>query len=1028
MSDIEKGERRPNILRNETTLSKVSGHFDTPLAVVQRRDTVQHTNPSARVVAEFRTLSLQVTDTQHAVNVTQAARKSVVKDIVDLEWHTLLADEVCNRLGVSSKSGLDSPMVTRRLQRDGKNSIPPPPRHILKKIFWATFGGFGSLLLVASIICFIAWRPLGDPNPSMANLALAVVLLIVIVIQAVFNLWQDYTTGLVMASITNMLPSEVTVIRNGEISKVVATELVIGDLVKISLGCKVPADIRLIDVSSDLKFDRSILTGESNPVGASSESTDPNFMESRNIALQGTLCTNGSGLGVCVGMGSNTVFGRIAKQATQERPGRTTLEAEILRLVLIIASLAAAVVILIVILWAAWLRKDHPDFIPVPVLLINCVSVAVAFIPEGLPVCVTLASAMKKANILCKSLSTVESLGAVDVILSDKTGTLTQNRMTVVNVALYDGSVKFGATEAREEATKDNYSVKSLAASAGLCNDAEFGTGQDDPLEVRKINGDATDSGLLRFSESVHPVDIYRREWVEVGKLPFNSLNKFAIKLFRAPSNVSSTSGPTVLPLAPNDFLLIIKGAPDIISARCSSYLSRDGRQLPLDATALATLRAAQESFASHGQRVLLLAQKVIRPSSMDEYIWDDLQLLGLVALVDPPREDARQTVEGDFASTGAAIAKSIGIITSPHVCSLSDLDLVDSIGKYSDKPEHKKISAITISGPEMMTMKESQWKQVLMFDEIVFARTTPHQKLQIVKMFPRRRMYINDVPALKQADVGVAIAGGSEVATEAADLILLDKFSAIVTAIQYGRLCFENLRKSTLYLLPAGSFSELMPVLLNTIFGLPQALSSIQMIIICIFTDVAPASFHDLLTRKPRNRRTERLVDWKLLLHAYGFIGILESLTAMTGAFYFGYQKNGIPFSALWLKYGDYGVDPDYFAEVTTRLNFYNLVMIQWFNLMASRTRRLSIFQQNPLWGAKTRNLWLIPAMATALVLACFFSYVEWFQKVLLTRGINIEYYFLPLAYGVVILFLDETRKFLNRKFPNSILAKVAW
>jgi len=278
-----------------------------------------------------------------------------------------------------------------------------------------------------------------------------------------------------------------------------ATELVFGDIVTITLGSKVPADLRLVEVSSDLRFDRSILTGESNAIPGTVECTDPNFMESRNIALQGTLCTSGSGIGVCVGLGDGTVFGRIAKQATSERPARTTLEVEILRFVIIIASLAVGVAILIVILWASWLRRYHPGFITVPVLLVDCVSVAVAFIPEGLPVCVTLsltviAGAMRKSNILCKSLSTVESLGAVSVIASDKTGTLTQNRMTAVNIAI--GQTPYNVAEAREIAVKggqEGESIKALAAIAGLCNDASFEISDiDEPAELRKVNGDAT--------------------------------------------------------------------------------------------------------------------------------------------------------------------------------------------------------------------------------------------------------------------------------------------------------------------------------------------------------------------------------------------------------------------------------------------------------------------------------------------------------------------------------------------------------
>ncbi|SGY21437.1 BQ5605_C016g08237 [Microbotryum silenes-dioicae] len=1047
-----------------------------------RANSIAGQAPTLQLPVEFRTMTINVTETQtHPENKSESKNKDPAMRLADVEWHKLSSEEVCERLGVIPAVGLDLEMAQRRLAKDGKNVISPPPQNLPKKIFFFVFGGFGTLLFGAAVVCIIAWKPLGNPHPDPSNLALAIVLLIVIALQTFFNAWQDHSTGRAMASISGMLPSDVLVCRDGNTFKIAAADLVSGDIVKITLGSKVPADLRLIECSSDLRFDRSILTGESNPISATTHNTDPNFMESHNIALQGTLCLSGSGLGVCVALGDNTVFGRIAKAATGARPVKTSLEVEISRFVLIIGSLACVVALSIVIFWFAFLRRYYPSFISVSALLINCVSVAVAFVPEGLPVCVTvsltvIAGSMKKKNIMCKTLSTVESLGSVDVICSDKTGTLTQNRMTVTEVVIGDSVIHVKEAQRmvmNKAEHPEGAAVEVLASIAGLCNDAAFES--DDiglPTHERKINGDATDTGLFRFAEdAVDSCTKLREFWVCVGKLAFNSKNKFAIKVFQPLTalEVDIVVAPAIAADAyrPEDYLMLVKGAPDVLMKRCSTYLTPDGNVLPLDEAAMAFISERQIELAGQGKRVLMLTKKLIRANIVKDNIDDedalmdfnfDLTIVGLAALVDPLKDDTAETVRvcrgagirfmmvtGDMSVTAVSIARSAGIITTNKVHGLEDLqrDLLEGmIEPYDiDTVANRPLRAIALSGAELLTMTASQWAQVATFDEVVFARTSPQQKLQIVKTYQESGSTValfgdgvNDAPALKQADVGVAVAGGSEVAMEAADLILLDDFSAIVVGIESGRLCFENLRKSILYLLPAGSFSELMPVLLNVFFGLPQVLSNIQMILICAVTDVLPALSlcyekpeADLLSRKPRNRKKERLADAKLICHAYFFLGIIESLTSLVGAFYFGFQRKGVPFSSLWLNYSDAPIDPKMLAHAQS-IYFFNLVIIQWFNLLSTRTRRLSIFSQPPWGSERTRNYRLFPAMVAALLLAVFFSTVPLLQRVLKTATPGIEYYGLPLGYGVAMLTLDEVRKAINRRYPKGLMARVAW
>ncbi|CAD6589175.1 MAG: hypothetical protein TREMPRED_005278, partial [Tremellales sp. Tagirdzhanova-0007] len=643
---------------------------------------------SSRIVGEFRTLSIHVTESAQRP-IESVAKRGAAPELADLDWHTLSLDEVLQRLSVNPKVGLDGEQAKRRLQQNGPNVITPRRANPILKYGGYIFGGFGSLLLVAAILCFIAWKPLGEPDPEASNLALAIVLLIVIAIQAAFNAWQDWSTGRVMASIAGLLPSDVVVLRDGEQRHIEARELVTGDLVLLSLGKKLPADLRFVEVSLDLRLDRAVLTGESEPIPGTVDQTDVNMLETKNIGLQGTLCVGGSGMGVVVQTGDNTVFGRIASLSSTGAPFMTTLQRELLHFVLIIVALAIIVAILIVILWGAWLKKDHPGFITNSGIVIDVVSVCVAFIPEGLPVCVTLslaiiANALAKNKVLCKSLLTVETLGSVNVICSDKTGTLTRNQMTVTNAAVLDD--EFDAIQARDRLVvkaQNADCIKQIAAVAGICNAAQFDEStHDQPVDLRKINGDATDSAILRFAESLSPVNHSNADWNEVFKLNFNSKTKFMLKLVSPALNAPTVAPASAhAPCTSRDLMLLVKGAPDILLKRCGFINDPVTCQpVPLDRMAQSKVVAVQEAWAAKGQRVLLLAKRVIsRDDIPKDLAFDhpdfanhvnislnqDLTIVGLIGLVDPPRAEIPETVRilrgagirffmvtGDFALT----------------------------------------------------------------------------------------------------------------------------------------------------------------------------------------------------------------------------------------------------------------------------------------------------------------------------------------------------------------------------------------
>ncbi|KAH9219783.1 hypothetical protein DL95DRAFT_358479 [Leptodontidium sp. 2 PMI_412] len=1091
-ADVEAGEgrSRPNLQRSSSNISINSAH--------SRRGSI---DPASALPIQYRTVSFQIAESsqKNAADIKKA-KQSAAKELGDLDWHTITPEDIYTRLSVSPNQGLSSEQAKRRLTEYGKNIPSPPPTHYFQTIFGYFFKGFGSILLVGSILVFVSWKPLGDP-PAQANLALAIVLLAVFFIQAGFNAWQDWSSSRVMASITTMLPDSCLILRDGARVTVMAHDIVPGDIMYLKAGNKLPADVRFVEISSDARFDRSILTGESAPLPGTVMTTDLNYLETRCIGLQGTHCISGSGIGVVVSTGDSTVFGKIAKLTNAPKTGLTPLEREVLNFVIVICSIMFVMILVVIIVWAAYLRKSHPGWITVPLLIVDCVSVAIAFIPEGLPIALTAsltitANIMRKNQILCKSLKTVETLGSVSVICSDKTGTLTKNKMFVTECSI--GMHNMTPESARDEMMANSQdkqggpssnAVAQLRAVAGLCNSGEFDAATFNmPIQERKINGDATDQAVLRFSETLGPVSELREMWIKTFELAFNSKNKYMIRTFELAKKEGldlAISKAEAASFQAEDTLLLIKGAPDVLIGRCNNYTSTEGETKVLDSTTRNTIEEIKNTWSAQGKRVILLARKTVSkaqiktiPSSSNfedevaQHARTGLTLVGIVGIVDPPRDEIPSVVKtlrragirifmvtGDFALTAQAIATECGIVSNPSqlvkdVSALARDDTYSISGESirEDKviihvPSNSDIkSSIVISGPELIALNEHQWDQLCKYDEIVFARTTPEQKLRIVREFQGRDEIVamtgdgvNDAPSLKAADIGIALGSGSDIAIEAADMVLLESFSAIVEAVQYGRVVFDNLKKTIAYLLPAGSFSEFWPVMTNVLFGIPQILSSFLMIIICCFTDCAAATVlayetpeADVLLRKPRKPRTDRLVDWQLIVQAYGFIGVIETLCSFTMSYWF-LERQGIPFSNLWFKYGKLPdtIDPDHAASqynVASSIYFINLVVMQWFALLALRTRRLSIFQHPPLFNRLTQNWYLFPAMAFALVMAIFWLYVPKFQSVLGTTEVPVEHFFFPAAFGIGILFLDEARKWGVRRWPGGILDKCAW
>ncbi|KAG6270172.1 hypothetical protein E4U48_003985 [Claviceps purpurea] len=1095
--DEEEGQVRRRS-RSRTGLHRSNSNDSLAIRSIHGRTSI---DPGVTLPIQYRTISFQIEESKGKERAELARASEVAaKDLSDLEWHTIASHEVTSRLVTSSTIGLSEPQAKRRLQEYGRNAPSPPKTNRALTIFGYFFKGFGGILLISSILVFISWKPLGEPNPAVANLALAIVLLVVFFIQAAFTMFQDWSTSRVMSSIKDMLPEHCQVIRDSQVADLAAEELVPGDVVLVKAGNKLPADLRFIEVSPDIKFDRSVLTGESRPIAGTVDCTDNNYLETHNIGLQGTHCIIGSATGIVVATGDRTVFGRIATLTNEPKTQMTTLEKEVLHFVLFICAIMLTMIIIVIVVWAAWLRKDHPDWINVPTLIVDCVSIAVAFIPEGLPIAITAgltitANLMRKNKILCKSLKTVETLGAVSMICSDKTGTLTQGKMAVSDCSI--GSNNLSVEELRKSMASDDNSSKDaesvrvfgqLASLSALCNGAEMDAAQADvPIEKRNIFGDATDTAVLRFSEILAPgnVNYFRSCWKKVFELAFNSKNKFMIRCFAISRHeaLDRTLTPQdATDFEDNDLLLTIKGAPDVLIERCSHFLAPSGEVAELTQEAKATFEHIKNMYSSQGKRCLLLARKMLKAAQIPgenpdyekltmEEAKTGITLVGFVAIIDPLRPEIPEVVStlrgagirfsmvtGDFALTALSIARDAGIVTSLHVDSVAQLErTAPEIEIPSDDHEvEKQISpssssplsprgALVISGPELTTLTDHQWTTLTEYEEVVFARTTPEQKLRIVREYQKNSVVamtgdgVNDAPSLKAADVGISMGSGSDIAMEAADMVLLDSFSSVVVAVQYGRVVFDNLKKVIAYLLPAGSFSEFWPVMTSVIFGLPQILSSFLMIIICCFTDCAAATVlsyeqpeADVLLRRPRNIKKDRLVNWQLMFHAYAIIGVTETLASFAMSFWY-LQRNGIPFSDLWFSFGNIpaSIDPDYYTQKlneASSIYFVNLVVMQWFNLMATRTRRLSILQHPPLFNKATANWYLFPAILFALCMAIIWLYIPAIQTALGTAAVPVEYWFLPFTFGLFIILIDELRRAWVRRWPEGYIAKAAW
>jgi len=981
-------------------------------------------------------------------------RMDDLKQELELDVHKVEIEELYKRFH-SKPDGLTTSQAKDNFATYGPNALTPPPTTPeWIKFCQNLFGGFAMLLWVGAILCFVAYtiQATNYEEPPDDNLYLGVVLTAVVVVTGIFSYYQESKSSKIMESFKNLVPQYALVYRDGEKVTLKAEELTPGDILEVKFGDRVPADIRVMEARG-FKVDNSSLTGESEPQARGPEHTHDNPLETKNLAFFSTNAVEGTAKGMVVNIGDNTVMGRIAGLASGLDTGETPIAKEIAHFIHLITGVAVFLgvtfFIIAFILGYHWLDA-----------VIFLIGIIVANVPEGLlatvTVCLTLtAKRMASKNCLVKNLEAVETLGSTSTICSDKTGTLTQNRMTVAHM-WFDDQI-FEADTSEDQTGTSNYKNgpgwKPLERCAALCNRAEFKTGQSGiPVLKREVNGDASEAALLKCTElSTGNVMDYRAKAKKVCEIPFNSTNKYQVSIHEQGSAN----------------LLVMKGAPERILDRCSTILV-NGREETLDDAWKEKFNSAYMELGGLGERVLGFCEMELPTSKFpqgypfnpdeENFPLSGLRFVGLMSMIDPPRAAVPDAVSkcrsagikvimvtGDHPITAKAIARSVGIISEQ---SMTIEDIAEKEGKAVKDvdPKDARANAAVVHGGELKDMTQDFLDEILMYhNEIVFARTSPQQKLIIVEGCQRMGAIVavtgdgvNDSPALKKADIGVAMGiAGSDVSKQAADMILLDdNFASIVTGVEEGRLIFDNLKKSIAYTLTS-NIPEISPFLLFIIADVPLPLGTVTILCIDLGTDMVPAISmayegpeSDIMKRQPRNPFTDKLVNERLISMAYGQIGMIQASAGFFVYFVILAENGFLPgilfgIRKEWDSQAINDLEDSYGQEWTYRDRkvleytchtafFVSIVIVQWADLIICKTRMNSVFQQG------MKNYFLNFGLFFETALAAFLCYTPGMDKGLRMYPLKFNWWLPALPFSLLIFCYDETRKYILRSLPK--------
>jgi Ca2+-transporting ATPase len=953
------------------------------------------------------------------------------------DWHTLKAEQVLNHFEVQ-ENGLTTEEAKRRLEQYGPNQLKEAPRPTFLQMLWDQLNNFVVILLiVASIVSAL----LGDYVEAAAILA-------IVVLNAVLGIVQERRAEEALAALKKLAAPDAQVIRDGHRRTIPAYELVPGDIVFLEAGNFVPADIRLLE-AVNLRVEEASLTGESLPVQKNAATVlEKNIPlgDRKNTAFMGTVVSYGRGRGVVTSTGMRTQLGLIAAMLQNVESEETPLQRKLDQLgkTLSIAALFLVAIVFVVALInytdigglfanpLAYLREYASE---ITETFIIAVSLAIAAVPEGLPAVVTISLAlgmreMIKRHALIRRLSSVETLGSATVICSDKTGTLTQNEMTVTRLWVDGQFIEVTGTGYVPKGDFlmngkvvdiQNYRAALTALWLGvLNNDSSIEiTGEKDSQQTYRIVGDPTEGALLVTAAKAGATYVeVKRAYPRESEVPFDSERKRMI-------TIHDISQPD-----PNDFspfyeekykgwdVIAMKGAPDIALDLCTQYLDINDQPHALDDAARKRILEANEQMTRDALRVLGVAYRAVKdvPNHPEELKTEELEkdliFVGLIGMIDPARAEVKPALEkareagirtimitGDYPNTAHAIAETIGmlkkgrgVMTGAQLDALSDDNLREVINRTS-----------------------------------VFARVSPEHKMRIVDALQANGEVVamtgdgvNDAPAIKRADIGIAMGiTGTDVAKETADMVLTDdNYASIVAAVEQGRIIYSNIRKFVFFLL-SSNVAEIMIIFLATLAGLPPPLTAIQLLWLNLITDGAPAlalavekGDPDIMQQKPRakdepiiNRSMsvglviQTITQTGAVLTAFG-LGLLWHLDS-------GANLVGNPIAYI-LNHNWQGVD----VQTAETMAFVTLSLAELFRAYTVRSERASLFAIGVF-----SNRYMQYAVGLSISLLLLVCALPFLQPIFNTHFLSPREWSVVLGLAVMPAVAEEITKFFLRR-----------